>query len=132
MSCLYAARSLFIPKSTAWCVIRRTIAAEASSSATNEIKMPPASPSEEKSFSPKLQKIVDDIQQLTLIEASDLNELLRQRLNIKDVPIAAAPVAQAAKVTSLIVYLYVDDLFSNCKIFFSSPLMVGKNKVRPK
>lgn len=31
----------------------------------------------EKSYSPKIQKIVDDISQLTLIEVSDLNELLK-------------------------------------------------------
>lgn len=31
----------------------------------------------EKTYSPKIQKIVDDISQLTLIEVSDLNELLK-------------------------------------------------------
>lgn len=44
---------------------------------------------EEKQFSPKLQKIVDDISKLTLIEVADLNELLKKTLNISDAPMMA-------------------------------------------
>lgn len=58
-----------------------------------------------KQYSPKIQQLVSDIANLTLIEVSDLNELLKKTLNIKDVgmmamgamPAApAAPAAQAA------------------------------------
>jgi large subunit ribosomal protein L7/L12 len=43
----------------------------------------------EKVYSPKIEKIVDDISQLTLIEVCDLNELLKTRLKIKDGPVMA-------------------------------------------
>jgi len=57
----------------------------------------------EKSYDPKLVKIVQDISKLTLIEVSDLNELLKKTLNIPDTPMmgsmnfaptAAAPVEE--------------------------------------
>nr|XP_020466234.1 39S ribosomal protein L12, mitochondrial isoform X2 [Monopterus albus] len=52
-----------------------------------------------KQYSPKIQQLVNDIASLTLLEVSDLNELLKKTLNIQDVgmmPMAAsaAPVAQ--------------------------------------
>ena len=34
---------------------------------------------EERSYAPKIQKIVEDISKLTLLEVSDLNELLKVR-----------------------------------------------------
>ncbi|GFQ73402.1 39S ribosomal protein L12, mitochondrial [Trichonephila clavata] len=55
----------------------------------------------EKVYSPKIQSIVEDIKNLTLIEVSDLNECLKKTLKIKDAPMmmgvapAAAPVAAA-------------------------------------
>uniref|UniRef100_A0A3Q3WIU4 Large ribosomal subunit protein bL12m n=1 Tax=Mola mola TaxID=94237 RepID=A0A3Q3WIU4_MOLML len=53
-----------------------------------------------KHYSPKIQQLVNDIASLTLLEVSDLNELLKKTLNIQDIgmmPMAAsaAPVAQA-------------------------------------
>ncbi len=55
---------------------------------------------EAKQYSPKIKSLVDQITQLNLLEVSDLNELLRKTLNIKDVPmggvaVAAAPVVKA-------------------------------------
>lgn len=55
-----------------------------------------------KQYSPKIQQLVNDIASLTLLEVSDLNELLKKTLNIQDVgvmPMAApaAPVAQATE-----------------------------------
>lgn len=55
-----------------------------------------------KQYSPKIQQLVNDIASLTLLEVSDLNELLKKTLNIQDVgvmPVAAsaAPVAQATE-----------------------------------
>ncbi|XP_054614868.1 39S ribosomal protein L12, mitochondrial [Dunckerocampus dactyliophorus] len=38
-----------------------------------------------KQYSPKIQQLVNDIASLTLLEVSDLNELLKKTLNIKDV-----------------------------------------------
>lgn len=38
-----------------------------------------------KQYSPKIQQLVNDIASLTLLEVSDLNELLKKTLNIQDV-----------------------------------------------
>ncbi|XP_064606101.1 large ribosomal subunit protein bL12m-like [Liolophura sinensis] len=43
----------------------------------------------DKQYSPKIQRIVEDISQLTLIETADLNELLKKTLNIQDAPVMA-------------------------------------------
>ncbi|XP_026074642.1 39S ribosomal protein L12, mitochondrial-like [Carassius auratus] len=57
-----------------------------------------------KEYSPKIHQLVNDIASLTLIEVSDLNELLKKTLNIQDVgmmsmgsmaAIAASPAAEA-------------------------------------
>uniref|UniRef100_UPI0037E95E9F large ribosomal subunit protein bL12m n=1 Tax=Semicossyphus pulcher TaxID=241346 RepID=UPI0037E95E9F len=55
-----------------------------------------------KQYSPKIQQLVSDIASLTLLEVSDLNELLKKTLNIQDVGMmpmssAVAPAAQAAE-----------------------------------
>ncbi|XP_069050779.1 large ribosomal subunit protein bL12m isoform X1 [Lepisosteus oculatus] len=57
-----------------------------------------------KQYSPKIQQLVNDIAGLTLLEVSDLNELLKKTLNIQDVGVmpvgamaAAAPVPQAVE-----------------------------------
>ncbi|KAM3863536.1 large ribosomal subunit protein bL12m [Diretmus argenteus] len=52
-----------------------------------------------KQYSPKIQQLVSDISGLTLLEVSDLNELLKKTLNIQDVGMmpmgaVAAPAAQ--------------------------------------
>lgn len=46
---------------------------------------PPHFDGEKKIYSQKIQNLVNEISKLTLIEVSDLNELLKQTLNIKDV-----------------------------------------------
>ncbi|XP_060946188.1 39S ribosomal protein L12, mitochondrial [Limanda limanda] len=53
-------------------------------------------------YSPKIEQLVNDIASLTLLEVSDLNELLKKTLNIQDVGMmpmgaAALPLAQAAE-----------------------------------
>jgi len=40
----------------------------------------------EKSYAPKIAKLVNEISQLTLIEVADLNELLKKSLKISDAP----------------------------------------------
>lgn len=57
-----------------------------------------------KQYSPKIQQLVNDIASLTLLEVSDLNELLKKTLNIQDVGMmpmgtmtSAAPAAQAVE-----------------------------------
>ncbi|XP_061701356.1 39S ribosomal protein L12, mitochondrial [Syngnathoides biaculeatus] len=58
-----------------------------------------------KEYSPKIQQLVSDIASLTLLEVSDLNELLKKTLNIKDVAMmpmgmtaaSAAPGPQASE-----------------------------------
>lgn len=62
-----------------------------------EIKAPQMD-GESRDYSPKIVNLVEEISKLNLIEVSDLNELLRKRLNIKDVPMsfAAMPAGGAA------------------------------------
>ncbi|XP_027140870.1 large ribosomal subunit protein bL12m [Larimichthys crocea] len=55
-----------------------------------------------KQYSPKIQQLVSDISSLTLLEVSDLNELLKKTLNIQDVGMmpmsaSAVPAAQAVE-----------------------------------
>ncbi|XP_072298282.1 large ribosomal subunit protein bL12m [Eucyclogobius newberryi] len=64
----------------------------------------PAPDGAPRQYSPKIQQLVNDIASLTLLEVSDLNELLKKTLNIQDVGMmpmgamagAAAPAAQGA------------------------------------
>uniref|UniRef100_A0A8C6LSM2 Mitochondrial ribosomal protein L12 n=1 Tax=Nothobranchius furzeri TaxID=105023 RepID=A0A8C6LSM2_NOTFU len=64
-----------------------------------------------KQYAPKIHQLVNDIASLTLLEVSDLNELLKKTLNIQDVGMmpmgamaaSAAPAAQVNKGRSLIV-----------------------------
>jgi large subunit ribosomal protein L7/L12 len=60
---------------------------------------PPSLDGELKAYPKKIQDLVDEISQLTLVEVSDLNELLRKKLNIKDTPMYAtqAPANLAEK-----------------------------------
>lgn len=51
---------------------------------------------EEKKLSEKLDKIVGEIEKLTVLELSELVEALQERLGVSAVPIATAPVAQEA------------------------------------
>ena len=44
----------------------------------------------------KLQRIVDDISQLTLLEVAALNQLLKKTLNIPDAPVVSYGAAPAA------------------------------------
>jgi len=48
------------------------------------------------SADPKLNKIVDDISELTLLQAADLVSLLKSRLNIQEIAMPAATAAPAA------------------------------------
>lgn len=57
---------------------------------------PPTLDGQPKEYSAKIQTLVDEISKLNLIEVSDLNELLRKRLNIRDVPMAAVGFAPQA------------------------------------
>jgi large subunit ribosomal protein L7/L12 len=62
--------------------------------------MPPPQPdNENKQYPEKIEKLVDQISSLTLMEVADLNQLLKKRLNIPDAPMggmmmAAAPAKQ--------------------------------------
>jgi hypothetical protein len=57
---------------------------------------------QEKTYSPKISTLVEDISRLSLLEVADLNELLKKRLNIPDAPMmgpmsfATGPAAVAA------------------------------------
>jgi large subunit ribosomal protein L7/L12 len=67
---------------------------------------PPHFDGQEKTYPPKIHQLVDEIAKLNLLEVADLNELLRKKLNIKDMPVsyaafapgqAGAPAAAAPK-----------------------------------
>ena len=49
-----------------------------------------------RNYSPRIVEMVDEISQMTILEVADLNELLKIKLNIKDVPVMAASAAPAA------------------------------------
>ena len=49
-----------------------------------------------KNFSPKIVEMVEEISKMTILEVADLNELLKIKLNIKDVPVMAAAAAAPA------------------------------------
>ncbi|XP_076866189.1 large ribosomal subunit protein bL12m [Brachyhypopomus gauderio] len=67
-------------------------------SLTDAIATPPLDGAP-KQYSPKIQQLVSDIASLTLLEVSDLNELLKKTLNIQDVgmmPVGSMAAASAA------------------------------------
>ncbi|CAG2106503.1 unnamed protein product [Medioppia subpectinata] len=67
--------------------------------AADGLIQPPAASIDDKQYPEKIVKIVADISNLTLIEVSDLNQLLKKTLNIADTPMmamGAMPMAAAA------------------------------------
>ena len=78
----------------------RTNAPQAATSTQQQAPIPPpVFEGQPKEYAPKIQSLVDEIAKLNLIEVSDLNELLRKKLNIKDVAMsyaAAGPAPAAA------------------------------------
>jgi large subunit ribosomal protein L7/L12 len=54
---------------------------------------PPNLDGQPKKYGPKIENLVNEIASLNLGEVADLNELLRQRLNIKDVAMSYAPMS---------------------------------------
>ncbi|XP_077589893.1 large ribosomal subunit protein bL12m [Stigmatopora nigra] len=75
-------RQLEQRQTQAWCTLRllRTGAAIRSDALVS-----PSLDGAPKQYSPKIQELVNDIASLTLLEVSDLNELLKKTLNIQDV-----------------------------------------------
>ncbi|KAM0791619.1 hypothetical protein ACM66B_006058 [Microbotryomycetes sp. NB124-2] len=67
---------------------RASAAADATPAAAASAAAPPASP--------KIQQIVDQISSLTLLEAADLVEALKSKLNIADIALPAAGAVAAA------------------------------------
>ncbi|KAH7888031.1 ribosomal protein L7/L12 C-terminal domain-containing protein [Phlebopus sp. FC_14] len=70
----------------------RWLATEAAPSSSSSPPPPPAA------ADPRINRIVDDISGLTLLQAADLVSLLKSRLNIQEIsmPVAAAAAAPAA------------------------------------
>jgi len=66
---------------------------------TSDVIPPPTFEGEEKKYPAKIQKLVDEITELTLVEVADLNELLKKTLKLPDVPamsFAAMPAGKSA------------------------------------
>jgi len=79
------------------CLQTRSAQTMTSQSSDNEIQ-PPAVSLDDKQYDQKIVKIVTDISNLTLIEVSELNQLLKKTLNISDTPMmamGAMPMASA-------------------------------------
>ncbi|KAK5856192.1 hypothetical protein PBY51_007803 [Eleginops maclovinus] len=84
-------RSQLQRQAPAWCALRLLKTSPATHS---ETIAPPQLDGAPKAYSPKIQQLVNDISTLTLLEVSDLNELLKKTLNIQDVgmmPMGAMP-----------------------------------------
>uniref|UniRef100_A0A0N5ANI4 Ribosomal protein L7/L12 n=1 Tax=Syphacia muris TaxID=451379 RepID=A0A0N5ANI4_9BILA len=64
--------------------------AEKATSSVLEPGAPSPLPSDSKVLSKKIERLVDEITSLTLLEVADLNYALKKKLNIPDIPIAAA------------------------------------------
>ena len=80
--------------------INKSSILKTTATASNPIP-PPQFEGQPREYSSKIQQLVDQISQLNLLEVSDLNELLRKKLNIKDVAMtsfAASPATQATQV----------------------------------
>jgi large subunit ribosomal protein L7/L12 len=71
---------------------------EPAAAQASKVIPPPNLEGQPKNYSAKIDKLVTEIASLNLGEVADLNELLRKRLNIKDVAMsyAAAPAGGAA------------------------------------
>jgi large subunit ribosomal protein L7/L12 len=69
----------------------RTNLAQAVATSAQTPIPPPHFEGQPKEYPPKIQQLVEEIAKLNLIEVSDLNELLRKKLNIKDVAMSFAP-----------------------------------------
>jgi large subunit ribosomal protein L7/L12 len=100
---LNLARSVSITKSRSFEIKATKKTQTQTASAASSAPIPPPNfDGQSKEYSPKIHNLVEEIARLNLIEVSDLNELLRKKLNIKDVPVsygafpgAGAPVAAA-------------------------------------
>ncbi|KAG2455196.1 39S ribosomal protein L12, mitochondrial [Polypterus senegalus] len=81
-----------------FCSLRKL---KTSCNSNNEVLASPPLDNVPKVYSPKIHQLVNDISNLTLLEVSDLNELLKKTLNIQDsgmMPMAAMPVAAQSTV----------------------------------
>jgi len=75
----------------------RTLAAECRRLYSSTTVIAPATfEGEEKSYAPKIQKLVSEISQLTLLEVADLNDLLKKSLKISDMPMMMPAMGGAA------------------------------------
>ncbi|CCL99166.1 uncharacterized protein FIBRA_01181 [Fibroporia radiculosa] len=89
-------RTRYVARSNALASSSRCLATAAAEAPAASPSPPPPSPSV--AADPKLNKIVDDISGLTLLQAADLVTLLKSRLNIQEIAMPAAapaPVANA-------------------------------------
>ena len=61
---------------------------------------PPTFEGEDKQYPAKIQKLVDEIAALTLVEVADLNELLKKTLKLPDVPAMSFSAMPAGKMSA--------------------------------
>ena len=66
----------------------------------SDVIPPPTFEGEEKKYPAKIQKLVDEITELTLVEVADLNELLKKTLKLPDVPAMSFSAMPAGKAST--------------------------------
>lgn len=71
-----------------------------SRSLSSDVIAPPTFEGEEKKYPAKIQKLVDEITELTLVEVADLNELLKKTLKLPDVPAMSFSAMPAGKASA--------------------------------
>lgn len=71
-----------------------------SRSLSSDVIPPPTFEGEEKKYPAKIQKLVDEITELTLVEVADLNELLKKTLKLPDVPAMSFSAMPAGKAST--------------------------------
>lgn len=79
-------------------LLKSNLCTSFSTSAEETTIPPPSKDNQPKQYSEQIKSIVDQIANLTLVEVADLNQLLKERLNIQDAPVMAMGPVSAAPV----------------------------------
>jgi len=93
-----SARMMAVPRS--FRLQRAPCSRSLSSDGLSDVIPPPTFEGEDKKYPVKIQKLVEQITELTLVEVADLNELLKKTLKLPDVPamsFSAMPAGKAAE-----------------------------------
>jgi len=88
-------------------IIRQTESSTAVATEAAPSPSPPPLSGVDKPVDPKIDKIVNDITSLNLIEVAELSDLLKKRLNLPDAPVMPVGGFVAAAQAVIIVTFYI-------------------------